>query len=107
MSESESSAFLVTIADAEGRASTTASARSEMNDEVHPRAGTLPQFSMPDSKAKCLYSMSISSKVSMCSLTKLIYNECVMNRGNYDFIRVVRKNIYAKLKQDNVDWLME
>lgn len=57
---------------AEGRASMTASARSVMKDEVHPKAGTLPQFSMPDSRANSLYSISISSSVSMCSLTKLV-----------------------------------
>jgi hypothetical protein len=51
-----------------------------MKDEVHPRAGTLPQFSMPDSRASSLYSMSISSKVSMCSLTKLIDDKLVRTR---------------------------
>lgn len=56
---------------ADGRASITASARSEMNEDLQLRAGTRPQFSIPDSSAKCLYSMSISSSVSMCSLTKL------------------------------------
>lgn len=61
----------VIMAEAEGRASMIASARSEMKEEVQPRAGTLPQFSMPDCRAKCLYSMSISSRVSICSLTKL------------------------------------
>ena len=56
---------------ADGRASITASAKSEMNEELQLRAGTRPQFWIPDSSAKCLYSISISSRVSMCSLTKL------------------------------------
>lgn len=59
------------MAVADGRASITASARSVIKEEVQPRAGTRPQFSIPDSRARCLYSMSISSRVSMCSLTKL------------------------------------
>ncbi|MBA0835814.1 hypothetical protein Goarm_008070 [Gossypium armourianum] len=41
---------------ADGRASTTASARSVMNEEVQPRAGTRPQFSIPDLRAKSFYS---------------------------------------------------
>lgn len=61
----------VDIVVADGRASITASAKSLMKEEVQPRAGTRPQFSIPDSRAKCLYSISISSRVSMCSLTKL------------------------------------
>lgn len=56
---------------AEGKASTTASARSLMNEGVQLRAGTLPQFEIPESRARSLYSMSISSRVSICSLTKL------------------------------------
>lgn len=56
---------------ADGRASTTTSARSVMNEEVQPRAGSQPQFSIPDLRAKSLYPMSISSRVSMSSLTKL------------------------------------
>lgn len=64
----------VDIAVAAGKASITASARSVMKDEVQPKAGTRPQFSMPDSRANSLYSMSISSRVSMCSLIKLWEN---------------------------------
>lgn len=65
----------VVMAFAAGRASITASARSVMKEEVQPRAGTRPQFSIPDSRARCLYSMSISSSVSMCSLTKLEFEK--------------------------------
>ncbi|KAL3818969.1 hypothetical protein ACJIZ3_004874 [Penstemon smallii] len=61
----------VDIAIAEGKASITASARSVINDGVQFRAGTRPQLTMPDSRANSLYSISISSRVSMCSLTKL------------------------------------
>uniref|UniRef100_A0A0A9ER86 Uncharacterized protein n=1 Tax=Arundo donax TaxID=35708 RepID=A0A0A9ER86_ARUDO len=43
-----------------------------MNVGSQPNAGTRPQCLMPDSKANSLYSTSISSKVSMCSLTKLM-----------------------------------
>ncbi|BAT79147.1 hypothetical protein VIGAN_02196900, partial [Vigna angularis var. angularis] len=53
-----------------GRLSMTASAKSEMKVGSHPRAGTRPQFCIPDSRANSLYSTSISSRVSMCSLTK-------------------------------------
>jgi len=59
------------IAPTYGRASMTASAKSAIKVGSHPKAGTRPQFLIPDSSASCLYSMSISSKVSMCSLTKL------------------------------------
>lgn len=59
------------IAEAVGSASMTRLAKSEMKVLVQFRAGTRPQFSMPDSRASSLYSMSISSRVSMCSLTKL------------------------------------
>lgn len=74
-SSSAASGVLVEVemAVADGRASITASARSVMKEEVHPRAGTRPQFSIPDSRARFLYSTSISSRVSMCSLTKLEY----------------------------------
>lgn len=61
----------VDIAVAEGNTSVTASARSLMKDEVQLRAGTRPQLTMPDSCANSLYSISISSSVSICSLTKL------------------------------------
>jgi hypothetical protein len=54
-----------------GRLSITASAKSEMKEGSHPRAGTRPHFSIPDSRANSLYSTSISSSVSICSLTKL------------------------------------
>ncbi|RDX62891.1 hypothetical protein CR513_58735, partial [Mucuna pruriens] len=58
---------------ADGRASITASAKSVMKEGVTPRAGTRAQFLTPDSRANSLYSMSISSRVSICSLTKLGY----------------------------------
>ena len=46
-----------------------------MKEGVTPRAGTRAQFLMPDSIANSLYSMSISSRVSICSLTKLGYKK--------------------------------
>ncbi|KAF9617431.1 hypothetical protein IFM89_036392 [Coptis chinensis] len=52
-------------------ASITTSARSRMKEEVHPSVGTWLQLSMPDPRANSLYSMSISSRFTMCSLTKL------------------------------------
>jgi len=67
------------IAAADGRASITASARSVMKEGVRPRAGTRAQFLMPDSRANSLYSMSISSRVSMCSLTKLRQKKRLLN----------------------------
>ena len=54
-----------------GSASITASAKSDMKAGSEPNAGTLPQFLIPDSSANSLYSISISSSVSICSLTKL------------------------------------
>jgi hypothetical protein len=65
------SIFETAIAPTYGRLSITASAKSEMNVGSHPSAGTRPHFSIPDLRANSLYSTSISSKVSICSLTKL------------------------------------
>jgi len=62
---------VVEMALAEGRVSITASARSVMEDEVQPRAGTQLQLTIPDSRANSLYSISISSSVYMCSLSQL------------------------------------
>lgn len=59
------------IAPTYGRLSITASAKSEMKVASHPSAGTRPQISIPDFIANSLYSTSISSRVSICSLTKL------------------------------------
>ena len=52
--------------------STTASARSSMNTGLVSSAGTRPHCSTPLSSASSLYSMSISSSVSMCSDTNEI-----------------------------------
>ena len=60
-----------TTVEAVGRASITASARSAMKAESQPRVGTLAQFLIPELRASSRYSMSISSNVSICSLTKL------------------------------------
>ena len=65
------SIFDTAIAPTYGKASITASARSLMKSSSQPRAGTRPQFFIPDSKASSRYSTSISSSVSICSLTKL------------------------------------
>lgn len=81
-SKSSSSSLEVVVNvvwEAEGKASITASARSVIKEVVQFRAGTRPQFFMPDSRAKCLYSMSISSSVSMCSLTKLEVRKKLMS----------------------------
>ena len=51
------------------RLSITASAKSSMNVGSVSSAGTRPHFSTPLSSANSLYSMSISSRVSMCSET--------------------------------------
>ena len=52
--------------------STTAFARSSMNTGLVSSAGTRPHCSTPLSSASSLYSMSISSSVSMCSDTNEI-----------------------------------
>ncbi|RDX76369.1 hypothetical protein CR513_43648, partial [Mucuna pruriens] len=50
-----------------GRLSMTASAKSEMKVGSHPRAGTRPHFSMPDSRANSL-SLYMSSKAAVLLL---------------------------------------
>lgn len=65
------SRFETAIAPTYGRLSITASAKSEIKVGSQPSAGTLPHFCMPDFRASSLYSTSISSNVSICSLTKL------------------------------------
>mmetsp|Transcript_13253 Transcript_13253/g.41504 ORF Transcript_13253/g.41504 Transcript_13253/m.41504 type:complete len:225 (-) Transcript_13253:824-1498(-) len=52
-----------------GSASSTASAMSPMKPSFSPSAGTRPHSLTPLSSASSLYSMSISSSVSMCSDT--------------------------------------
>ena len=64
MSVSLESLLVLEVAEAEGSDSITASARSEIRKMC-------TQFSMPGRKANSLFSMSISSRVSMCSLTQL------------------------------------
>ena len=65
------SIFETAMAPTYGRLSITASAKSEMKVGSQPSAGTRPHFFIPDFKANSLYSTSISSNVSICSLTKL------------------------------------
>lgn len=75
VSTCRASRFETAIAPTYGRLSITASAKSEMKVGSHPRAGTRPHFSIPELKANSLYSTSISSRVSICSLTKLWIKE--------------------------------
>lgn len=81
------SRFETAIAPTYGRLSITASAKSEMKVDSHPSAGTRPHFSIPDFRANSLYSTSISSNVSICSLTKL--NQLKMQ------IKFKKKNVRA------------